>query len=72
MFILSANALPVSAFGKKDIEADCTSEHHPCLVALSEATRRAVFPPDLVHNAVISPGAQVAMMACWVKKKKKK
>lgn len=52
------------------MEADCTSEHHPCLVALSEATRRAVFPPDLVHNAVISPGAQVAVVACWVKKKK--
>lgn len=52
------------------MEADCTSEHHPCLVALSEATRRAVFPPDLVHNAVISPSAQVAVVACWVKKKK--
>lgn len=63
MFISSLDHI----WGKK-IEADCTSEHHPCLVALLEATRWAVFPPDLVHNAVISPGTQVAMMACWVKK----
>lgn len=42
----------------------CTSEHHSSLVALSEATRRAIFPPYFVHNAVISPSTQITVMAC--------
>lgn len=39
-----------------------TSQHHPGLIAFSETTRRTVLPPDLIHNAVIPPGAQIVMM----------
>jgi len=34
------------------------------LVALSEAAGGAILPPNFVHNAVIPPSAEVAVMAC--------
>lgn len=39
-----------------------TSEHHPCLVALSKTTRRTIFPSDFINNAVIPSSTQVVMV----------
>lgn len=40
-----------------------TSEVHPGLEALAHAARRAVFPSDLVDDAVVPPGAKVVVLA---------
>lgn len=49
-----------------------TSKVHPGLETLPYTTRWTVFPPDLVNDAVISPGAQVVVLTyremrrvCW-------
>lgn len=42
-----------------------TSEVHPGLQTLSYAARRAVFPSDLVDDAVVPAGAQVVVLT-WV------
>lgn len=39
-----------------------TSQVHPGLETLPYATRRTVFPSDLVNDAVISPGTQVVVL----------
>lgn len=52
---------------KRKPNPHCTSEHHSSLIALSETTRRAIFPSDFVHNAVITPSAEITMVACWAK-----
>lgn len=44
-----------------------TFQIHPGLEAFPEATGRAVLPPDLIDDAVVSPGAQVVVLACGVK-----
>lgn len=39
-----------------------TFQVHACHQTLAEAAGRAVLPPYLVYNTVVSPGAQVIML----------
>lgn len=54
----------MSACKRQSDRGVTTSEHHSRLVALSEAAGGAILPPNFVHNAVIPPSAEVAVMAC--------
>lgn len=47
-----------------------TSQVHPGLETLPYAARRAVFPADLVDDAVVPAGAQVVVLT-WVERRRR-
>lgn len=50
----------------KSFDVTCsflTFQIHASLQTLAEATSRAVFPPNLVDDAVVSPCAQIVVLS---------